>query len=79
MPGVVIDVRAEAGGAVTAGDILVVLEAMKMEHYLRAPVDGIVTELRVGAGDQVTMGDLLLVLVEREDERPDADGARTDG
>jgi propionyl-CoA carboxylase alpha chain len=74
MPGVVIDVRVAVDQAVTTGEILVVLEAMKMEHYLRAPGDGVVRELRVAVGDQVTMGMLVLVL-----EGPDEPSAGADG
>ena len=52
MPGSVIAVGAEAGAHVTAGQTLVVVEAMKMEHSLTAPVDGIV-DILVAPGDQV--------------------------
>jgi propionyl-CoA carboxylase alpha chain len=61
MPGAVLDVRVEPGEAVTAGQTLVVLEAMKMEHHMAAPADGVVAEVRVAAGDQVANGALLLV------------------
>jgi len=61
MPGVVLDVRVHAGQAVTQGQTLVVLEAMKMEHHMAAPADGTVAEVRVAAGDQVANGALLLV------------------
>jgi propionyl-CoA carboxylase alpha chain len=62
MPGVATDVRVAAGDTVHAGQVLVVLEAMKMEHHITAPVDGTVTEVRVQAGDQVHNGDVLLVI-----------------
>jgi propionyl-CoA carboxylase alpha chain len=61
MPGVVLDVRVEPGEHVTAGQTLVVLEAMKMEHHMAAPADGVVAEVRVATGDQVANGALLLV------------------
>ena len=64
MPGSVLEVRTSVGAAVTAGDVLVVLEAMKMEHHVRAPLDGTVSELRVAVGDQVANGALLLVIDE---------------
>jgi propionyl-CoA carboxylase alpha chain len=62
MPGIVLDVRVAPGQSVRAGDILVVLEAMKMEHHIKAGVAGVVDEVRVKPGDQVEMGTLLLVL-----------------
>jgi len=62
MPGKIIDVRAVAGDAVTAGQVLVVMEAMKMEHHLSSTADGTVAEVRVGVGDQVDNGAVLLVV-----------------
>jgi propionyl-CoA carboxylase alpha chain len=62
MPGLVVRVLAEAGAAVTAGQPLIVLEAMKMEHEVAAPADGIVTELRAAAGQQVEAGQVLAVV-----------------
>ena len=61
MPGVVLDVRVAAGERVAAGQTLVVLEAMKMEHHMAAPADGVVAEVRVATGEQVANGALLLV------------------
>jgi propionyl-CoA carboxylase alpha chain len=62
MPGAVLEVRAGPGDAVETGQVLVVLEAMKMEHHIRAPAVGTVTEVIVAAGDQVDNGAVLLVL-----------------
>ncbi len=62
MPGLVKHLAATAGAAVARGDVLVVLEAMKMEHALAAPRDGVVAEVHVAAGAQVTDGTLLLAL-----------------
>ncbi len=62
MPGTVVDVRTEVGARVAAGQTLVVLEAMKMEHRINAPADGLVTELLVAVGQQVENGAALLVL-----------------
>jgi acyl-CoA carboxylase subunit alpha len=62
MPGLVVRVLAEVGTAVTAGQPLVVLEAMKMEHEVAAPAAGIVTELRAAAGQQVEAGQVLAVV-----------------
>ncbi|GEL22439.1 acetyl/propionyl-CoA carboxylase subuit alpha [Pseudonocardia sulfidoxydans NBRC 16205] len=68
MPGGVVRVLAEAGASVTAGQPLVVLEAMKMEHTVAAPVDGIVSEIHVAQGDQVDTGQVLAVVDEMTEE-----------
>ncbi|WP_420404118.1 acetyl/propionyl/methylcrotonyl-CoA carboxylase subunit alpha [Nisaea sp.] len=61
MPGKLIAVQVSAGTHVARGDPLMVLEAMKMEHVIRAPHDGVVAALHYAAGDQVEEGaDLLL-------------------
>jgi len=62
MPGKVIDLRVRVGERVSAGDTVLVLEAMKMEHPMRATEDGVVTEVRVSLGEQVDVGALLLVV-----------------
>ena len=66
MPGLVKSVHAKPGQAVTQGDRLAVLEAMKMEHSLLAARDGVVAEVLVAEGDQVTAG-APLVRLEEED------------
>ncbi|MET0901093.1 MAG: acetyl/propionyl/methylcrotonyl-CoA carboxylase subunit alpha [Mycobacterium sp.] len=58
MPGAVVAVNVTDGSMVTAGSVVVAVEAMKMEHSLTAPVDGVV-ELLVAVGDQVKVGQLL--------------------
>ena len=68
MPGVVLDVRCAVGDTVTAGQVLVVLEAMKMEHHISAPVDGTVTEVPIAVGEQLENGALLLNIEEPEGE-----------
>jgi len=62
MPGKVLSVHVGAGDQVTAGQTLVIMEAMKMEHTITAPVDGLVAELRCAEGDQVDNGQVLVVL-----------------
>ena len=62
MPGKVIDLRVEVGDPVRAGETLLVLEAMKMEHPMSATEDGVVSEVRVALGEQVESGALLLVV-----------------
>ena len=64
MPGAVVRVAVAEGARVTAGQPLVVLEAMKMEHTVAAPVDGVVTALHVRPGDQVESGQALAVVEE---------------
>jgi len=64
MPGKVLAVPVSTGDAVTKGQTLAVLEAMKMEHALTAPRDGVVEAVTVEAGDQVGDGDVLVTLVE---------------
>jgi 3-methylcrotonyl-CoA carboxylase alpha subunit len=61
MPGKIVAVRCAAGDRVARGQVLVVLEAMKMEHAILAPADGTVEALRYGPGDQVAEGSDLLV------------------
>ena len=60
MPGVVLEVRCAHGDHVAARQTLVVLEAMKMEHHVRAPADGVVSEVRVAVGQHVENGTLLV-------------------
>ena len=62
MPGAVVRVAVAEGDSVAAGDTLVVIEAMKMEHQIAAPADGVVSELLVAEGDQVDTGALLAVV-----------------
>jgi 3-methylcrotonyl-CoA carboxylase alpha subunit len=63
MPGKVVKVVALEGTAVAAGDVLLILEAMKMEHSVKAPEAGIVAELLVSEGEQVE-ADAVLVIVQ---------------
>jgi propionyl-CoA carboxylase alpha chain len=72
MPGVVLEVRVGAGDEVEAGQVLVVLEAMKMEHHIRAPGAGTVSGVEVAVGAQVENGAVLLVLDAGDDGAPEA-------
>ncbi len=70
MPGSVVAVGIDDGGTVTAGSVVVAVEAMKMEHALTAPVDGVV-ELLVAVGDQVKVGQpLARITVTEKAEQP---------
>ncbi|WP_067175582.1 acetyl/propionyl/methylcrotonyl-CoA carboxylase subunit alpha [Microtetraspora niveoalba] len=69
MPGTVLVVKAEVGDRVSAGQPLVVVEAMKMEHSVPAPVDGVVTELAVRIGQSVEL-DGVLARVEPDGSTP---------
>jgi len=62
MPGTVLRVAVTEGDAVVAGQLLIVVEAMKMEHRVTSPRPGTVAQLRARAGDQVTAGDVLAVV-----------------
>jgi acetyl-CoA/propionyl-CoA carboxylase biotin carboxyl carrier protein len=62
MPGAVVTVYRANGDAVEAGDAIVTLEAMKMEHVVTAPIAGRLTELRVRPADQVARGQVLAVV-----------------
>jgi len=62
MPGSILAVHASAGATVAAGDPVVTLEAMKMEHGVTAPIAGRLAELRARPGDQVARGDVLAVV-----------------
>jgi propionyl-CoA carboxylase alpha chain len=68
MPGAVLSLAVEVGAHVAAGTVLVTLEAMKMEHSIRAPHDGVVAEVRVSVGEQVDTGAVLIVLDHHEDD-----------
>jgi propionyl-CoA carboxylase alpha chain len=62
MPGSVVRVAVTVGDRVRAGQPLLWLETMKMEHAITAPATGTVTELPVAAGRQVAVGDVLAVV-----------------
>jgi propionyl-CoA carboxylase alpha chain len=66
MPGTVTRVGGDPGDAVTAGTTVVVLEAMKMEHSIRAPHDGVLSEILVTVGQAVGTGTVLAVVEEQE-------------
>ena len=70
MPAAVVSVAVTEGQQVTKGDVVVVLEAMKMQHTITAPTDGVVAQLDVTAGAQVESGAVLAV-IESADTEPE--------
>lgn len=62
MPGTVLDVKVSEGAAVKKGDILLILEAMKMENEIMSPCDGTVKQIVAAKGASVNSGDPLIVI-----------------
>ncbi len=62
MPGTILDVKVQAGQSVKKGDVLVILEAMKMENEICAPSDGKITGVNVRKGDSVETQALLCTI-----------------
>ena len=62
LPGNVLDVKGSVGQAVKAGQVLVIIEAMKMENEVAAPCDGVVKQIVASKGAVVATGDALLVI-----------------
>ena len=62
MPGKILDVKANVGDAVKKGQVILILEAMKMENEVVAPEDGTVASINVSVGDMVEAGALLATL-----------------
>lgn len=62
MPGTIIDVKKKEGDSVKQGDVLCILEAMKMENEIMAGADGVVASVKVSKGSSVSSGDVLVTL-----------------
>lgn len=62
MPGTILDVKVQAGQSVKRGQVLVILEAMKMENEIQAPCDGKITGINVRKGDSVETAALLCTI-----------------
>ncbi len=62
LPGLILDIKVSVGDSVAEGDVLLIMEAMKMESPVKAPAAGTVAAINVGKGDQVTAGQSLVTL-----------------
>jgi len=62
MPGLILRIEKNVGDAIQEGDLIIVMEAMKMENEIHAPASGILTEIKVKQGDQLKAGELLAVI-----------------
>lgn len=62
MPGTINDVRVKVGDSVTKGQVLLILEAMKMENEIMASADGKITAVNVSKGASVSVGDVLVTI-----------------
>ena len=69
LPGTVIAVYVKVGETVSEGQVLMVVEAMKMEHQITAGIDGNVAEVRFAVGDRVAQGDLLVEVTKLPGEK----------
>lgn len=62
MPGVILDIKKSAGAAVKKGEVLIILEAMKMENEIVSPKDGVIAQVVTSNGASVKTNDALLVI-----------------
>ena len=62
MPGTILDVKVSLGQVVKKGDVVCVLEAMKMENDIPAPCDGVIASINVQKGSSVAANDILLTI-----------------
>ena len=64
MPGKILEVKVKDGQSVEAGELLLVMEAMKMEHRIVAPMSGKISKISFSVGDQVQQGDTLVEMAD---------------
>jgi biotin carboxyl carrier protein len=62
IPGLILDIKVAAGDSVSAGQVVAVMEAMKMENNLVSNVSGTVQEIRVQKGAEVSTGDVIMLI-----------------
>ena len=69
MPGLIVKLPALEGDFVAEGDVLVILESMKMQNELKSPISGTVTEVNVSEGENVEKRQILLIVEPAEEEK----------
>ena len=62
IPGLILQIRVKVGDTVSAGQVVAIMEAMKMENNISSNISGTVTGIRAGEGSQVTTGDIIMVI-----------------
>ena len=62
IPGLILKINVKVGDAVSAGQVVAIMEAMKMENNISSNISGTVTAIRAGEGSQVTTGDVIMVI-----------------
>jgi biotin carboxyl carrier protein len=62
IPGLILQIKVKVGDAVSAGQVVAIMEAMKMENNISSNISGTVTNIRAGEGSQVTTGDVIMVI-----------------
>lgn len=62
MPGTILDIKVSVGATVSSGDVLVILEAMKMENEIVAPQNGTIASINVSKGDSVEAGQVIVTM-----------------
>lgn len=62
MPGTILDIKVQSGDRITKGQVLMILEAMKMENEIMAPADGEIASVQVAKGASVNAGDVLVAI-----------------
>jgi len=77
MPGTVLDVKVALGEHIVAGQPMLVVEAMKIEHVVTSPADRVTTELPVRPGAQVALDQVLAVITRVEEARDAGTAGRT--
>lgn len=62
MPGTILDIKVNVGAKVKKGQLIIVLEAMKMENEIFAPIDGVVAQINVSKGSTVSTNDIMMAI-----------------